>query len=255
MLGCTTMQGDAEGLPPESGVDPVLGLMAKWPAPGQVKTRLVPPLTPLAAAELYAAFVSDLARALAPIRAEKVLLVAGAPAELDLERREAPRELAAALPAGWPPWPDWPARAQRGDDLGERLGAAFADLGVGRRPVVLVGADHPDLPGAEVAAACAVLASADLVLGPTLDGGYYLIGLARPVPEILAGMPWSSPDLLRVTLDRARALDLRVAVTRPWYDVDRPADLAFLGQHLRLLALAGAPYPAATAAVLAALSR
>jgi len=254
MLGSRPMQGAFHG-PLACGVDPALGLMAKWPAPGLVKTRLTPPLTPLAAAELYAAFVSDLARELAPIRAEKVILVAGAPADLDLGRIEAPRALAAALPAWWSPWPDWPVRAQRGRDLGARLRAAFADLEVGRRPVVLVGADHPDLPGTEVAAAFAALAAADLVLGPTFDGGYYLIGLARPVPEILARMPWSSPELLRVTLDRASTLGLRVAATRPWYDVDRPADLMFLGQHLRLLAQAGGQHPAATAAVLGALQR
>lgn len=236
------------------GAHPALGLMAKWPAPGRVKTRLAPPLSPAGAALLYAAFVSDLARVLAPIGAEKYILVAGSPPDLDLERPDAPAALAAALPAGWPPWPAWPVRVQRGPDLGERLRAAFDDLGVARRPVVLLGADHPDLPGEEVSAALQALAGADLVLGPTVDGGYYLIGLARPVPEILTGMPWSSPDLLRATLDRARDLGLRTAATRPWYDVDRPADLAFLEQHLRLMALAGAERLPATAAVLGALS-
>lgn len=255
MLGSRAMHGADH--PPLPGTEPALGLMAKWPEPGRVKTRLVPPLTPLAAAQLYAAFVTDLTRALDPIRAEKTILVAGAPADLDLDRPRAPHALAAALPADWPRWPEWPVRTQRGADLGARLAAAFADLDVGRRPVVLVGADHPDLPAGEVATALAALGDgdADLVLGPTVDGGYYLIGLARPVPEILSAMPWSSPDLLRVTLDRAVTLGLRVTATRPWYDVDRPADLAFLESHLRLLALAGGPHPAATAAVLTALSR
>jgi hypothetical protein len=248
------MQSGPNPIENAPGVHPALGLMAKWPAPGRVKTRLSPPLSPAGAALLYAAFVSDLARALAPIGAEKFILVAGAPPELDLERPDAPAVLAAALPAGWPVWPAWPVRVQRGQDLGERLQAAFDDLGIARRPVVLLGADHPDLPGEEVSAAFLALAGADLVLGPTVDGGYYLIGLARPVPEILTGMPWSSPDLLPATLDRARALGLRTAATRPWYDVDRPADLKFLEQHLRLMGPARAERLPATAAVLGALS-
>jgi rSAM/selenodomain-associated transferase 1 len=229
--------------------------MAKWPVPGQVKTRLSPPLSPRAAAELYAAFVTDIAQELDPVVAEKFILVAGAPAGLDLDRPDAPAALAAALPARWPAWPAWPVRSQRGEDLGQRLGAAFADLGLDRRPVVLVGADHPDLPRAEVESALGLLPGADLVLGPTLDGGYYLIGLARPTPEILTDMPWSSPRLLRATLDRASALGLSSVSTRPWYDVDRPADLEFLEQHVRLLALAGEERLAATAAVLGAFTR
>ncbi len=220
-----------------------------------MKTRLSPPLSKAMAARLYAAFVSDLAREVAGIADEHVLLLAGVPPDIHLDRPDAPSALRAALPADFAEWPDWPVRAQRGADLGERLAAALADLGAGARRVVLLGADHPDLPPAEVAAAFVALEEADVVLGPTMDGGYYLIGSSRPSPDILAAMPWSSPELLRRTLDRAAALGLTVRATRPWYDVDRPEDLAFLEQNLRLMALSGRVRLPATAAVLGECAR
>ncbi len=236
--------------PVQSRPDSFLGLMAKWPAAGRVKTRLSPPLRPAEAAQLYAAFIADLCRELTGVAAETVLLFAGAPPDIDLEATDAPRRLGAALPRDWPRWPEWPVRAQRGADLGERLAAAFTDLGPPGSPVVLLGADHPDLPRAEVEAAFAALEQADLVVGPSLDGGYYLIGLSRPEPGLFTGMPWSSPELLAATLNRAAELGLRVTATRPWYDIDRPQDLAFLRQHLRLIDASGGRLQA-TAAVLA----
>lgn len=216
-----------------------LGLMAKWPVPGKVKTRLE--LEPRDAARLYTAFVADLMVELAGVAEATVLVVAGRePPPLDAGD-------AAPLPDGWL---RWPVVRQRGQDLGARLDAAFEDLGVGSRPVVLVGADHPDLPRHEVESAFAILASSDVVLGPTLDGGYYLIGLNRPLSGLFRDMPWSTPDLLRATIERALALGLLARATRPWYDVDRPADLRFLRQHLRLIRSADRSRLGATARVL-----
>jgi rSAM/selenodomain-associated transferase 1 len=229
--------------------------MAKWPAPGAVKTRLQPPLDPEGAARLYAAFVADLMAELGGVAEASLLILAGGSPVTG--RRDQSGGGGPEWPLSSPPanWPDWPVVPQRGRDLGERLAAAFADLAADSRPVVLVGADHPDLPRAEVEAAFDALSSHELVLGPAVDGGYYLIGLQRAVPRLFVDMPWSTSELLRATLDRAHQLGLRTAATRPWYDVDRPRDLAFLRQHLRLVRAARPDRLRATAAVLSELDR
>lgn len=230
------------------GARSCLGLMVKWPVPGKVKTRLEPILDPRDAARLYTAFVADLMVELTGTAEATVLVLAGGnrrPSEPLPGRASTTGPL--QLPDGWPPWP---VVHQRGQDLGARLAAAFEDLGAGTRPVVLVGGDHPDLPRHEVESAFAALGSSDLVLGPTLDGGYYLIGLNRLVAELFHDMPWSTPDLLRATIDRAIALELRARATRPWYDIDRPVDLPFLRQHLRLIRAADPSRLQATARVL-----
>jgi rSAM/selenodomain-associated transferase 1 len=222
--------------------------MAKWPLPGKVKTRLEPALGPREAARLYTAFVADLMVELSGVAEATILVLAGGsgrPSGPSPGTADTPEP--AVLPDGWL---RWPVVRQRGQDLGARLLAAFEDLGAGTRPVVLVGADHPDLPRREVDDAFAALGSSDLVLGPTLDGGYYLIGLNRPVTELFHDMPWSTPDLLRATIDRALALELRARATRPWYDIDRPADLPFLRQHLRLVRAVDPSRLKATARVL-----
>ncbi|MGD8394070.1 MAG: TIGR04282 family arsenosugar biosynthesis glycosyltransferase [Candidatus Eiseniibacteriota bacterium] len=211
-----------------------LGVLAKWPLVGQVKTRLTPPLDPAAAARLYTAGVADLLERLSAVRAEHALL-------LD-------RAVASPATLGWPPWAVVP---QVEGDLGARLAAAretLAGAGPGDRRggeapsaahVVLVGADHFTLPARHLERAFSLLEGADVVLGPTFDGGYYAIGLAAAQPALFTSMPWSHPELLARTLDRATALGLRVAALPPWYDVDDGGDLDFLRQHLRLEQLAG----------------
>ena len=212
--------------------------MAKHPAPGEVKTRLAPALGPERACALYAAFVQDLAARLQAL----------------------PYEVTWAY---WPPESPFPAllpgarcRPQRGADLGERMAGAIADaFSEGPTPVMVIGADAPHLPADSIAEAATMLGGeADLVLGPAADGGYYLVGLCRPQPELFTGIPWSTAGVLAATGERAAALGLRQHLLAPCFDVDGPGDLALLGAilargevHLprtaRLLATPGRTFP------------
>jgi glycosyltransferase A (GT-A) superfamily protein (DUF2064 family) len=119
--------------------------------------------------------------------------------------------------------------------------------------VVLVGGDSPTVPASRLVEACkALLAGADLVLGPAHDGGYYLVGLSRDRPALFRDVAWGTASVLRTTLRRARRARLRIRLLRPWYDVDRSADLARLGRALRGRGGRRAPR---TSALLAALER
>jgi rSAM/selenodomain-associated transferase 1 len=211
---------------------PTVALFAKPPAPGEVKTRLSPPLTRDEAAALYAAFLADMAA-----------MLASSP-RWDWECFSPEPERQRSLwPEGAPEPSSW--RAQVGDDLGMRLTAAFADvLGEGRPEAVIVGSDHPTLEAERIDAALDALAAADLVLGPTPDGGYYLVAASRPVPGLFDGIPWSTPRVLEATRERAAAAGLRVVLLDPWYDVDTAEDLVPLVRHLRALERgSGAPEP------------
>lgn len=203
---------------PRAGRERLL-LFAKAPRPGHVKTRLAKTYGDDVAARLYTAFVRDLVRR---VRADRCVIYHD-PVE--------PGPVLEAL--GLPLLP------QRGLDLGARLEAAFTDEhGAGSERVVVIGCDTPDLPLDRVDHAFAALGFADLVLGPALDGGYYLIG-ARGVPPVFADIPWGSGEVLATTVLRARAAGLEVASLEPWYDVDDEHALHFLHAHLRLLAACG----------------
>ncbi len=192
---------------------PVIVIMAKAPQAGSVKTRLTPWLTAEQAAALAACFVQDTAAA-----AQKVcrnVLVAYTP----LEEKE---RLASLLPPRllWTP--------QRGNTLGERMQSAFEGAAAGGfSPLVMIGTDSPTLPLAFLYEALHTLTEdrADLVLGPTEDGGYCVIGVQRPVPGLLDRVEWSTERTLADTLRNAAAQSLRVAMLPLWYDIDTPEDL------------------------------
>ncbi|HEY8369446.1 MAG TPA: TIGR04282 family arsenosugar biosynthesis glycosyltransferase [Thermodesulfobacteriota bacterium] len=189
-----------------------VAVMAKAPRPGQVKTRLVPPLTPEQAADLYRCCLLDTLDTLRRVRgAEPVVAYAPADASGDMA------QLA----------PDLPRLPQGEGDLGARmLRVVDALLEQGFEAAVLVGGDAPTLPAAYVEQAAAHLADgADLVLGPADDGGYYLIGLCARRPFLFEGMPWSTGAVLAETRRRADASGLRTALLPAWFDVDTAADL------------------------------
>jgi uncharacterized protein len=179
-----------------------LVVIAKAPSPGRAKTRLCPPCTPEAAAQLAEAALADTLAAVAATPAgRRVIALAGEPGPW--------------LPAGFD------VVAQRGDGLGERLGAAIADAGA---PALVVGMDTPQLTPALLAAAAARLESTDAVLGPALDGGYWAIGLGRADTRAFDGVPMSSPLTGTAQLARLRALGLEVASLPPLRDVDTIED-------------------------------
>jgi rSAM/selenodomain-associated transferase 1 len=207
------------GREPARPLDAAVALFAKAPVPGRVKTRLSPPLTPEEAARV--------ARALLTATIET--LVSSAPARwtlfLDGEPDDGLSALAAAHGLG--------LRAQDGRDLGARLAAAFRHLrGEGAARVLAVGADAPTLPPGRLAEAVRALDECDVVLGPTEDGGYYLVGTASPREEIFRDIPWSTASVLSATLARAEAAGLAVRLLPPWYDVDSVEELRRLRGEL-----------------------
>lgn len=118
---------------------------------------------------------------------------------------------------------------QRGSDLGERLASAFVELLSG--PVdraVVMGSDCPDLGPALLGEAFTALGDRDLVLGPTRDGGYYLVGLRQPTPDLFEGVSWGTDQVLTQTLERAERLGLGVGRLAVLDDIDTPEDLVRL---------------------------
>lgn len=197
-----------------------LVVMSKRPAAGATKTRLVPPLTGGQAANLYECFLLD-ALQIARSIPDVVRYIAYPPAD----GRDYFLRLA----------PDFDLVPQIGGGLGDRLAYVIEEIARrDRGPVVALSSDSPTLPAAHVAGAFDILArdEADVVLGPCDDGGYYLIGLSRPQPRLLAEVPMSTPHVLRDTLALAATLGLRAALLLPWYDVDVADDLRRLAAEL-----------------------
>ena len=206
--------------------------MAKAPVAGQVKTRLCPPLSPQDAAELSRCFLLDkIAQVRQVTRAEPVV-------------GYAPESAAAVFEALAP---GFTLLQQRGDDLTARLLSILERLFAGGcEAAIMIDSDTPTLPVEFLERAVTLVASGehDLVLGPSDDGGYYLIGLREPRPILFEDVPWSTADVLAVTLARARGLGLRVRLLPAWFDVDTEADLHRLRDELA----AGGIGPTRTAA-------
>lgn len=200
-------------------------LFVKNPQAGKVKTRLQTACTPQEAAEIYRAFVLDSAATLAACSAERKV-VAYAPAA-------AGGDIAALLGDG--PWELVP---QPETDLGGRMdGMMRWSFARGSARTVIVGSDSPSLPASRLDEALEMLQERDLVLGPSTDGGYYLVGQNKADSAVFAGIEWSSGQVLEQTLQTCG--HSRLGLLAPWYDVDTPAEAAFLRVHLRALRQAG----------------
>ncbi len=200
------------------------GIMCKAPINGASKTRLCPPLTPTEAAQLSRCFIADLASALdsVPAEADGCGIAVYTPAgEESAFEGLLPQRFGMLL--------------QRGADLGERLLGATEDLlAAGFAAVCLINSDSPTLPTAllERTAEALRFPGERIVLGPAIDGGYYLIGLKHPHRPLFDGVPWSTSQVLAQTLARAAALRLPVAVLPTWYDVDDAGTLQLLLHEL-----------------------
>lgn len=216
-------------------------VVAKQPAPGRTKTRLTPPLSPNEAAALYECFLRDTLELV-----QNVPDVQPVVAFLPAEARAYFTDLA----------PNFELLEQQGEDLGTRLDHALTRyLRKGYQRVAIMNSDGPNLPMSYLKQAFAALeGDSDVVLGPCDDGGYYLIGVKRPVPRLLREVRMSTPDVMADTMALAAAEGLAVELLPEWYDVDTadtlariseeladaPADVAphtrrFLDSHLELL--------------------
>ncbi|MGE3803318.1 MAG: TIGR04282 family arsenosugar biosynthesis glycosyltransferase, partial [Gemmataceae bacterium] len=185
--------------------DRLLGLFAKQPVAGMVKTRLAAETSAEWAARVAEAFLLDSLDRLATLDVPRV--IAHAPAEA------APYFTPCA--AG-----RFQLEPQAAGDLGQRMAAFFTAHLAHAERVVLVGSDAPSLPTGHIEQAFAELAHADIVIGPASDGGYYLIGCARQLPPIFTGVRWSSSYVLADTIARLEDSGLFLALLPPWYDVD-----------------------------------
>lgn len=117
---------------------------------------------------------------------------------------------------------------QKGNNLGERMFNAFMAVASDNVKIIIMGSDSPGLPKSCINKAFSELSRNDLALGPTYDGGYYLIGMKKPCREIFKGIKWSSSTVFENTLKKAKRLGKKVVVLGPWYDIDRPEDLKYL---------------------------
>ena len=201
----------------------VLGVFAKEPAAGRVKTRLAAGRPPAWAAAVAAAFLGDTLERFRHVGDRRV--VAFAPAEA--------RAYFAGI-AG----PHYDLEPQADGDLGARLRAFIeAELRRGAGRVVVLGTDSPTLPVEYVERAFAELDRCDVVLGPATDGGYYLLGCGPRVPPAFDAIAWGTSGVLAQTV--ARLEGWRLALLPPWYDVDTPDDWRMLCGHLAALRAAG----------------
>lgn len=201
-----------------------LAIMTKAPSEGQVKTRLSPPLTPAEAAFLSTCFLQDTATIIqTATQRGSVQRVA-----LYTPTTAAPfyRELLSS---------EFLLVPQRGEDLGQRLTCAFEDLfRLGFSAVCLVGSDSPTLPPKTITETIEILAQPEenVVIGPTDDGGYYLIALKKLHRPLFEDIPWSSESVFEQTIQRARKTNLKVHLLPAWYDVDNAASLHRLCEEL-----------------------
>lgn len=201
-------------------------LFAKKPEAGKVKTRLESACTPSEAARLYRAFLLDTATVISDAQAEEKVI-----AYTPMGAEDYLRGL--LCKAG-----SFTYLAQCDGPLGERMQNAIESaLGRGAECVVLLGSDSPDVPVDYINRAFEMLVEHSLVLGPSTDGGYYLIGLRCGACCPLSGIAWSTGDVLDQTL--AEIGDQPFGLLPVWYDVDTPQEAAFLRVHLRAQRLAG----------------
>ena len=189
--------------------------------PGDVKTRLIPHLSAEEAAGLYRCFVSDIFQSLHHLTTGPRLSVAYQP------HSKSP-DLAWVGTKNPPEF-----FRQEGNSLGERLVHGFGvGFGRGYQHVVIIGSDAPTLPPAYIDQAFAALADSDVVLGPALDGGYYLIGLSRPCMKLFDNVAWSTDQVFERTAANAQGQGYRLKVLPSHYDIDTFDDLAALNRDL-----------------------
>ena len=193
-----------------------LVIMTKAPEPGRSKTRLVPPLSYAEAA--------DLARALLVDQLENVARFEGARLFITFTPENAAGFFEGFIPQGFTCFP------QRGESLGERMSHAFEHLFASAFDnILLIGSDLPALPLAWFDQAYGLLerSAADIVLGPSADGGYYLVGMSRIIP-IFEDIGWSRGDVLGQTIRKLADVGLKHELLPECYDIDTADDLGRL---------------------------
>ena len=202
-----------------SEIDRVLVIMAKAPRPGAVKTRLSPSLSSEAVTAFYRCLLEDtlaLARSLGDVD----VAIMCPDSDVDELSQLAGREVGVV--------------AQKGEGLAAGLTSVFAHFTEGQKRVIAFNSDSPHLPRAVLEDAFETLSAHDVVVGPTHDGGYYLVGAKASRPTLFAHDGMGTSSALERLLSRTRALELSVGFADPFYDVDIADDLTRLAAELRL---------------------
>jgi rSAM/selenodomain-associated transferase 1 len=216
------MESSIENTAHSPGKGCTLVVMAKAPRPGMVKTRLAQSLPVEAVTELYRCFLNDtmaLARSLSTV---EVAIMCPASDVDELTRLAHIQGVVGVV-------------AQKGEGLAAGLTSVFAHFAApGRQRVVAFNSDSPHLPASVLGSAFEALTAHDIVVGSTHDGGYYLVGAKAAHPALFDGDGMGTKSALEVLLARARGLQLSVAFTDPFYDVDVEGDLTRLAAELRL---------------------
>jgi uncharacterized protein len=224
------MRSSSETVVRSSGSDRVLVIMAKAPRLGAVKTRLAPSLSPPAVTAFYGCLLDD---TLALARSLNDVEVAIMCPDSDVNELAQLAGKAASVVA------------QRGEGLAAGLTSVFAHFAEGhQRRVIAFNSDSPHLPRSVLEDAFETLAAHDVVVGPTHDGGYYLVGAKASHPTLFGGDGMGTNSALERLVSRVRALELSVGFAAPFYDIDVADDLTRLAEELRL-APARAPRTAA----------
>lgn len=195
-----------------------LMVFAKVPQPGRVKTRLTDVFSPEDAASLYAAFLKDALAEYDSVDADVRLYLGPTEARLSEE----------LVPEGIRQF------EQKGDGLGQRMQRAFLEtFAAGYQQVVIVGTDHPTLPTEHLSLAFEALEEPkQIVLGPSEDGGYYLLGMNAFYGALFANMTYSHADVFQQTVERVGKTDAMLTVLPMWHDVDFPDDVRRLRNDL-----------------------
>jgi uncharacterized protein len=188
---------------------PALAIFAKTPRPGQVKTRLTPPLSPQQGADLYRCMLLDTVTRVATLAIDTFIFYDG------------DKGFFTSALAGYELLP------QEGNDLGTRLESAFTALeSLGYGPRTVIGSDAPDLPLQYISESFRAMENgSDAVFGPAEDGGYYLVSLRGSFGSLFQDIPWSGPDVLGTSLVRASDSGLTASLLPTWYDIDCYDDL------------------------------
>ena len=212
-------------------------IFAKPPVPGMVKTRLQPQVSEENSARLQDACIRDAIRKALDIPGVDAYL--GYPAGTHVPYFEKAREATGIK-----------LFSQEGETLGKKLQHVFSHgFSLGYRKIVVIGVDSPTLPPEYIRDGLALLDHCDAVFGPSMDGGYYLVGMKESYP-LFPDDELGTENVLAEALEKGERLGLKIGALPPWYDLDRFEDLRFAATHIRLLKMSGSYFPPMTEKVL-----
>lgn len=193
-------------------------IFTRYPLPGTTKTRLIPALGAAGAADFQRQLTEHTLEQVTNLAADVSIFFSGGD-QADMQT-----------------WlgDQWRYQPQTGDGLGDRLIDAFRhSKTLGYERTLVIGIDCPEITSELLTEAFDVLANHDAVFGKAHDGGYYLVGLKRVIPELFVEMPWGTETVLTETLNCANSLNLSTKILRTLHDIDYPQDLAIWEQVQR----------------------